>query len=68
LKPIPVLAASTLVGVLPILLFAALLRETIVPQHWTPLLLLALGSQVIGQGLMVYAIGHLPPLVVGLGC
>ena len=30
------------------------------------MLLLALGSQVIGQGLLVYAIGALPPLVVGL--
>ena len=28
--------------------------------------LLALGSQVIGQGLLVYSIGHVPPLVVGL--
>ena len=26
----------------------------------------AVGSQVIGQGLLVYAIGALPPLVVGL--
>jgi drug/metabolite transporter (DMT)-like permease len=29
-------------------------------------LLLALGSQVLGQGLLVYAIGALPPMVVGL--
>jgi drug/metabolite transporter (DMT)-like permease len=29
-------------------------------------LLLALGSQVIGQGLLVYALGTIPPLVVGL--
>jgi drug/metabolite transporter (DMT)-like permease len=31
------------------------------------LVLLALGSQVIGQGLLVYAVGRLPPLVVGMG-
>ena len=27
---------------------------------------LALCSQVIGQGLLVYALGHVPPLVVGV--
>jgi len=37
------------------------------PHDWTPLLLLAFGSQVIGQGLVVFAIGHLKPLVIGLG-
>ena len=26
-----------------------------------------IGSQLIGQGLLVFAIGHLPPLVVGIG-
>lgn len=36
------------------------------PHDWTPLVLLALGSQVIGQGLIVFAVGHLKPLVVGL--
>jgi drug/metabolite transporter (DMT)-like permease len=36
------------------------------PGNWTPVLLLALGSQVLGQGLLVYAIGSVPPLVVGL--
>jgi drug/metabolite transporter (DMT)-like permease len=39
----------------------------VIPHEWTPLLLLALGSQVIGQGLLVYAIGHLSPVVVGVG-
>ena len=36
------------------------------PHDWTPLVLLAFGSQVIGQGLIVFAVGHLKPLVVGL--
>lgn len=31
-----------------------------------PLLALALVSQIAGQGLMIYALGHLSPLVVGL--
>jgi drug/metabolite transporter (DMT)-like permease len=34
--------------------------------HWWPLLALALGSQVFGQGLLVYALRHFSPLVVGL--
>jgi drug/metabolite transporter (DMT)-like permease len=67
LKPLPVLALSTVVGALPLLLFALALGERIVPGDWTPLILLSLGSQVIGQGLLVYAVGHLSPLVVGLG-
>jgi drug/metabolite transporter (DMT)-like permease len=36
------------------------------PDDWTPLVILAVSSQVIGQGLLVYSIGTLPPLVVGL--
>jgi drug/metabolite transporter (DMT)-like permease len=40
--------------------------ETIWPHDWTPLLLFALSSQVLGQGLLVFAIGNLSPLVVGL--
>jgi drug/metabolite transporter (DMT)-like permease len=42
------------------------LGERVVPGDWTPLILLSLGSQVIGQGLLVYSVGHLSPLVVGL--
>jgi drug/metabolite transporter (DMT)-like permease len=42
------------------------LGERIIPADWTYVLLLALASQVIGQGLLVYGIGHVPPLVVGL--
>jgi drug/metabolite transporter (DMT)-like permease len=29
-------------------------------------MILALSSQVLGQGLLVYALGALPPLVIGL--
>ncbi len=36
------------------------------PGNWTPILVLAFGSQVFGQGLVVYAVGHLRPIVVGL--
>jgi drug/metabolite transporter (DMT)-like permease len=67
LAPMPVLALSTLAGTLPLLLFALALDEQVMPTDWTPLLLLSVGSQLLGQGLLVYAVGHLSPLVVGLG-
>lgn len=57
---------STLTG-LPILLaVAALLGERIVPHNWTPLLILAMSSQVIGQGLLIYSLKNFTPLVIGL--
>ncbi|NNM78336.1 DMT family transporter [Sphingomonas sp. ID1715] len=62
----PVLALSTIAGILPLLLFAKLLGETVWPQAWGPLIGLALGSQLIGQGLLVFAMGHVRPLVTGL--
>ena len=67
LAPLPVLALSTIAGAGPLLLIAFLLGEQIVPGNWTPLLLLSLGSQVLGQGLLVFSMGHLSPLVVGIG-
>jgi drug/metabolite transporter (DMT)-like permease len=67
MAPMPVLAIATVAGTLPLLLFSAALGEKILPDDWTPLILLSLGSQVIGQGLLVYAVGHLSPVVVGLG-
>ena len=59
-------ALSTLASVLPQLLFAWMLGERVWPSDWTPLIGLALASQVLGQGLMIYALGRLSPLVVGL--
>ncbi len=55
----------------PVLLAIALVRgEPIWPgsggSGWGPLLALALGSQVIGQGLLVFSLKHFPPLVVGV--
>ena len=40
--------------------------ETVIPADWTGLFALALCSQVVGQGLLVYALDHVPPLVVGI--
>ncbi len=62
---LPLLALSTFAGAIALLPFA-LASGNIWPTNWAPLLLLAFGSQVIGQGLVVYAVGHLRPLVVGL--
>jgi drug/metabolite transporter (DMT)-like permease len=42
------------------------LGERLFPDDWTFVLILALSSQVLGQGLLVYALGSLSPLVVGL--
>lgn len=67
LQPLPTLAITTLAGIGPMLLIALATGQSIWPQDWWPLVLLALGSQVIGQGLLVYAVGALPPLVIGLG-
>ncbi|TPG52697.1 DMT family transporter [Sphingomonas glacialis] len=67
MAPLPALALSTLASVLPLLLFALALGEKILPTHWSPLIGLALVSQVIGQGMLIYALGRLPPLTVGLG-
>lgn len=66
LKPLPLLILATTFSV-PILLVISLgLGERVWPHDWTPLIIFALSSQVIGQGLLVYSIGTLPPLVVGL--
>ena len=66
MAPLPALALSSIAGVLPLLLFALALGERVWPGDWTPLVGLALCSQVIGQGLMIYALGRLSPLIVGL--
>ena len=66
MAPWPVLAIATAAGALPILFFSLALGEQVMPEDWGPLILLSIGSQVIGQGLLVYAMGHLSPVVVGL--
>ena len=60
------LARSSAAGV-PVLLVAALLAEEPVwPHNWGPVVGLALSSQLIGQGLLVYSLRHFPPLAIGL--
>jgi drug/metabolite transporter (DMT)-like permease len=55
-------AAPVLLGI------ALLLGEPVWPggAGWLPVIGLALSSQVVGQGLLVYSMKHFPPLVVGM--
>jgi drug/metabolite transporter (DMT)-like permease len=54
-------------GSIPVLLAIALaLGEPIWPTDWTPILGLFVSSQLIGQGCLVYALRHFPPLVIGI--
>ena len=64
LQALPALTLATLASALALAPFAV--SGVFWPQDWTPILGLAIGSQVIGQGLIVYAVRHLSPLVVGL--
>lgn len=66
LMPWPVLTLSTIFGIVPLLVFAMAFGERIIPTDWTAPVLLALFSQIIGQGLLVFAMGHVRPLIVGL--
>ncbi len=66
MKPWPVLAIATAAGALPLLGFALAMGEAVVPDNWTPVIALSISSQLVGQGLLVYAMGHLSPVLVGL--
>ncbi|MCI4590620.1 DMT family transporter [Sphingobium sp. BYY-5] len=61
-----VLAVASVASTPVLLLCALALGEQVMPGNWTPLILLALSSQLIGQGLLTYAIGWFSPLVLGL--
>ena len=67
LAAFPTLFIATAAGTLPLLLFALALGETVLPTDWWPVILLSVGSQLIGQSLLVFAMGHLSPMVTGLG-
>ncbi|KQT35039.1 permease [Sphingomonas sp. Leaf412] len=66
IAPLPALALSSVASLAPLLAFALLLGERVMPGDWTPLIVLALVSQLLGQGCMIYALGKLSPLVIGL--
>lgn len=57
---------SSVVGCPVLLAIALLLGEPVWPHNWLPLIGLMLASQILGQGMLVYALKHFPPLVIGL--
>jgi drug/metabolite transporter (DMT)-like permease len=67
MAPMPVLAIATVAGALPLLVLSNLMGQQVMPRDWTSVFLLSIGSQVIGQGLLVFAMGHLSPVIVGVG-
>lgn len=55
------------VGSVPVLLAVALaLGEPFWPGNWGPVVGLAISSQLVGQGLLVYALRHFSALVIGI--
>ena len=66
LQPLPLLFLASLFGAVVLLPASLAMGERIFPDNWTGLIALAVCSQLIGQGLLVYALGHVPPLVVGI--
>jgi len=51
----------------PVILILALIAgEPVWPTDWTPIIILFVTSQLIGQGLLVFSLRHFPPLIIGL--
>jgi drug/metabolite transporter (DMT)-like permease len=65
-RPLPLLFTASLFAAAFLLPAALAAPGPVIPIDWTALFALALCSQVVGQGLLVYALGHVPPLVVGI--
>lgn len=57
---------ASLAGAPVMLGIAILLGEPVWPHLWWPLIALALLSQIMGQGLLIYALRHFSALVFGL--
>ena len=66
LQPLPMLFIASTFGAAMLLPLSFALNEQVIPDDWTFVFILALSSQVLGQSLLVYAIGSLSPIVVGL--
>jgi drug/metabolite transporter (DMT)-like permease len=62
----PSLAWASALSTLPLLVVALLMDEKIMPDNWMPLVLLAFCNQIGGQGLMIYAVGRVPPMLFGM--
>lgn len=57
---------SSAASAMALLAIALIARETVIPTDWRPVVGLAVSSQLIGQGLLVYALRHFSPLVIGI--
>ncbi|QNM82145.1 DMT family transporter [Sphingomonas sabuli] len=66
LQALPLLFLATGFAAPMLLVISLAMGEVLWPTNWTPLLVFALSSQVLGQALLVWSIGVFPPLVVGL--
>jgi drug/metabolite transporter (DMT)-like permease len=69
LKTLPswrLLGWSSAASVPLLLLIAFLHGEPVWPHDWWPLVGLAVSSQLIGQGMLVYSLRHFSPLAIGL--
>lgn len=66
LQPLPLLFLASLFGAIMLLPLSAAMGERIIPADWTGVFALAICSQLVGQGMLVYALGHVPPLIVGV--
>lgn len=60
------LAMSSSASVVVLFIVAMVLDELFWPTDWTPVLVLALSSQLVGQGLLVYSLKLFSPLVIGI--
>jgi len=49
-----------------LLLIGLVMGEPVWPTDWTPVVALAISSQIVGQGLLVYSLGHFSALIIGL--
>ena len=61
------LAISTAASALLLLPVALWAPGSFWPEDWRPLMALAVSSQLVGQGLLVFASGSLPAAVIGVG-
>ena len=59
-------AWSSVAGMPVLLAIALLLGEPFWPQTWWPVIALAMFSQIVGQGLLIFALRHFSSLVFGL--
>jgi drug/metabolite transporter (DMT)-like permease len=57
---------ASLAGAPVCLALALALGEPVWPTNWWPLVALFVGSQLVGQGLLVFSLKHFSPLVIGL--